>query len=329
MTGRLVPFSHGAAGQLYVPEVQGAAAYEASWGGARILFPAALAPGGKRRCVVLLGLAMGACHSAEIPAISSPLDVGHPTGDRGPDWRGPGSDDAGPPNDSSPTDTTLGHAFGRHPGDTPAGVIFPTASQAERDAVTAAFYETWKSRYLESACRPGEYRVRSYPATGPWTVSEAHGYGMVFAAVMAGHDPQARALLDGLFAYAAGHPSGRTPALMSWAQDEGCADVEGNDSATDGDLDIAYALLLADRQWGSAGSEGASLNYLAQARRVIAAILAAEIHPQSSILLGDWVDLADGAVARAWRPGQIVHDRRPVAGVCGRLTGADLARGGR
>ena len=48
-------------------------------------------------------------------------------------------------------------------------------------------------------------------------------------------------------------------------------------SATDGDLDIAFGLLLADKQWGSAGA----INYLAEARKVIAAIKMFEMNQNS------------------------------------------------
>ena len=36
VTARLVPFSHGAAGQLHVPEVAGATTYEARLGGVNV-----------------------------------------------------------------------------------------------------------------------------------------------------------------------------------------------------------------------------------------------------------------------------------------------------
>ena len=40
-------------------------------------------------------------------------------------------------------------------------------------------------------------------------------------------------------------------------------------SATDGDMDIAYSLLLADKQWGSDGE----IDYLKQGKKVIDAIM--------------------------------------------------------
>jgi len=64
-------------------------------------------------------------------------------------------------------------------------------------------------------------------------------------------------------------------------------DSTGNDSAFDGDADIAYGLLLADKQWGSEGR----VNYQAAADTVITAILASTIGPTSRLpLFGDWVD---------------------------------------
>jgi hypothetical protein len=66
--------------------------------------------------------------------------------------------------------------------------------------------------------------------------------------------------------------------------------ISGDDnSAFDGDCDIAYALLLADRQWGSGG-----IDYRAAADQTLAAILASTIGLDSHLpLLGDWEDASD------------------------------------
>lgn len=197
-----------------------------------------------------------------------------------------------PPPDAAPRDAArpadagggLGRPFGTHGGYHPEGVLFPGRGQAELDAAVAAFYGTWTARYLEPACAAGQWRVKSTPSTEAHTVSEAHGYGMLLTVIMAGQDPDARARFDGLFAYFDQHRSSVDAGLMAWAQDAACRNVMGDASATDGDLDIAYALLLADRQWGSAGP----IDYAREARRVIDAILAAEVHPAGSLLIGDW-----------------------------------------
>jgi len=199
----------------------------------------------------------------------------------------PAGDDVPAPD--APVSTALGHPFGTHTPYAP-GTQLPDHPQAELDAATTGFYATWKAAYLVAGCTPGDYRVKTMPATATeFTVSEGHGYGMLIAAIIAGHDPDARAIFDGLYHYYASHWSTAHPGLMAWAQDAACADIEGADSATDGDFDIAYALLLADRQWGSTGA----IDYATAAHAIIAASLDAEVHPASSILVGDWADATD------------------------------------
>src|SRR5262249_36018483 len=144
---------------------------------------------------------------------------------------------------------TASHPFGTHSGYTTGGVIFPSNhSRADLDAATTTYYDKWKAQYLVAGCGPGQYRGEG-SSSGPYTVSEAHGYGMLITVIMAGHDPKARDIFDGMYAYYAAHGSTNNKTLMAWAQDEQCANTGGADSATDADLDIAYALLLADRQW--------------------------------------------------------------------------------
>jgi endo-1,4-beta-D-glucanase Y len=116
------------------------------------------------------------------------------------------------------------------------------------------------------------------------TVSEGQGYGMIIVALMAGYDTQAQKIFRGLWQFSRAHPSAIDARLMGWRVPP---DAAGNDSAFDGDCDIAYALLLADKQWGSSGP----INYRAAAKRVIAGILQSTIGPQSRLpMLGDWVD---------------------------------------
>jgi endo-1,4-beta-D-glucanase Y len=225
------------------------------------------------------------------------MGIGQPTYDRrqhvtGPaDWGGSsldGADDAGAVEPVS--EPELGVPFGIHPAYFETGVLFPTNhEQADLDKTTRDFYDTWKSLYLKPACKPGQYLVKSSPATDQWTVSEGHGYGMVITAIMAGHDHDAHLIFNGLYAYYDEHRSTGSPDLMAWAQDSSCNNADGADSATDGDMDIAYALLLADKQWGSDGA----INYLAEGKRIIAAILAADIHPADTILVGDWATSDD------------------------------------
>jgi endo-1,4-beta-D-glucanase Y len=102
---------------------------------------------------------------------------------------------------------------------------------------------------------------------------------------MAGYDPNAQTYFDGLYNYYRAHPSENNHDLMAWKQLTGCVNSSDSNSASDGDLDMAYGLLLADRQWGSAGP----VNYFQAALRIIDAIRQDEIHPVTlAVKLGDW-----------------------------------------
>lgn len=180
------------------------------------------------------------------------------------------------------------------------GVIKPShVSQEELDQATIELYDEWKDKYIkEKPDSEGRYYV--WYSDGDWfqygseeekiatTVSEAHGYGMLIVATMAGYDPEAKKLFDGMFHYFEEHRSAINPNLMAWQQGEKngkTMNISGVDSATDGDMDIAYALLIADRQWGSDGK----INYLAEALKVIGALMDSCIDPEKYIIrVGDW-----------------------------------------
>ncbi|MFD0712523.1 glycosyl hydrolase family 8 [Paenibacillus sp. GCM10027626] len=202
------------------------------------------------------------------------------------------------------------------------GTIKPShVTQAEMDATVKRLYDEWKKKYLkQNPYAPDQYYV--WYADGDWfedgeiTVSEAHGYGMLITAIMAGHDAEAKKYFDGMYRYFKAHPSEINPELMAWQQaDNGTAiiDINGADSATDGDMDIAYALLLAHEQWGSAGE----INYFAQARKLIDAIMQSEVNQTEwTLRIADWA--TDGKYAGATRPSdfmlQHMKDYRIVSG---------------
>src|ERR1044072_216140 len=74
---------------------------------------------------------------------------------------------------------------------------------------------------------------------------------MLISALMAGADPDARDVFDGILRYVLAHPSSGHPDLHAAQQDGAGRDVGGANSATDGDLDTACGLLPGDRQWGA------------------------------------------------------------------------------
>ncbi len=166
----------------------------------------------------------------------------------------------------------------------------------ELNAEVAAAYRRWKARYLAAAGSEPDghprYRVVMTGEDAGATVSEGQGYGMIVVALMAGEEAEAQRLFDGLWELAADHPSEADPRLMDWhVPPDESAEPGEDDSAFDGDCDIAYALLLAEEQWGSQGR----VDYRARALEVLAGILDSTIGPDSRLpLLGDWVD-PDGA----------------------------------
>jgi putative cell wall-binding protein/endo-1,4-beta-D-glucanase Y len=187
---------------------------------------------------------------------------------------------------------TATRPFGSHLVELAPGAALPPGGAAAADADTASAYAAWKAKYVVAGCGAGRYYVDASTSTASMVVSEGQGYGMVVTALMAGEDPAARAVFDGLYRFVDDHPSEVDPALMAWHQGADCQSIPGDaGSATDGDLDIAFALLLADTQWGSAGA----VDYAAEAGTLIAAIERSEFNPQTHLpLLGDWPAPGDG-----------------------------------
>src|SRR5262249_32136088 len=93
------------------------------------------------------------------------------------------------------------------------------------------------------------------------------------------------------------HPSTIDARLMDWKvpADE-TLDADGNDSAFDGDADMALGLVLAQEQWGNGGR----FDYGAEAAQMIGGIRDTTDGPSSRLpMLGDWVD-PNGATYSQW-----------------------------
>jgi endo-1,4-beta-D-glucanase Y len=120
-------------------------------------------------------------------------------------------------------------------------------------------YNDWKSRFVTSDGAGGYQRVfyDENPQEAHWTVSEGIGYGMLLAVNMA-----ERSLFDNLWLYSRLHENAN--GLMKW-KIRADGTPQAQDSATDADEDMAFALLCADKQWGSEGA----INYLQEAITII------------------------------------------------------------
>ncbi|MFI9381592.1 glycosyl hydrolase family 8 [Kutzneria sp. NPDC052558] len=156
--------------------------------------------------------------------------------------------------------------------------VMPSATPAARDAAVKKQYDSWKKAYLRAAC--GGYLVYATDdAPNKGTVSEAQGYGMNIVPLMAGYDTNARAEFDGLWKVVQDHRDSK--GMMQWEIDgKSCkyADSGTPDSATDGDLDVGYGLILADKQWGG---------YTAAAKDWLARFYAADVAPDGHLKCED------------------------------------------
>ncbi len=122
---------------------------------------------------------------------------------------------------------------------------FPTYNT---DTVETA-YQNWKAKFFD-----GTKIIR--PENGNDTVSEGIAYGMLIGVFM---DDQP--LFDALWTYAKAHPSPKNDGLMTFCIPAGASSCSGNGSATDADEDMAYALLMASKQWtsGTYGSDAITM----------------------------------------------------------------------
>lgn len=204
-------------------------------------------------------------------------------------------------NDSASQPTGPAVPFGSHMKAYAPGTILPAVAPATMDAAVVSFYTKWKANFLVSA---GSYGLAVRTNADYPYVAEAQGYGMELTALMAGADPSAQASFDGILKYVLAHPSSINPALHAAEQNASFVSVNGGDSATDGDMSIAYALLLADKQWGSAGT----YNYKQLAVSRINAIKVSEMNPVTKLpTLGDW-NTAGDSLYNSTRPSDFMID---------------------
>jgi endo-1,4-beta-D-glucanase Y len=136
------------------------------------------------------------------------------------------------------------------------------------DADISTSWTTYKSKLVVSAT--GGMRVQR-PENSNDTVSEGIAYGMLMSVVMAD-----KATFDGLWGFAKTKRNGSS--LMSWhLNSDGSVASGGAGAASDADEDMAFALVMADKQWGG---------YTSDATTQIAAILNKEVS-SSNVFLPD------------------------------------------
>jgi endo-1,4-beta-D-glucanase Y len=181
---------------------------------------------------------------------------------------------------------------GPTPATASASFPFPQSRQSSRctypsrydNADVTAAYQQWKSDTVTSSGANGFLRVQRPNDPGlaaGSTVSEGIGYGMLIAAYMNDQD-----LFDNLWKYEQHWTD--ASGLMNWyiAADGSGLGPNGSGAATDADEDMAFALVMADRQWGGKGS--LAKGYLAYAVAQIQAIWKSEILDGKLPRPGEW-----------------------------------------
>jgi endo-1,4-beta-D-glucanase Y len=203
---------------------------------------------------------------------------------------------AGSPLSRGPTPPMNGTNFPFPQNRQSANCIYPTAYN-NNDVMTA--YAKWKADLVVSDSKSGGQRVQrtstdgvsaSTPANS--TVSEGIGYGLIIAVYMGD-----QTLFNNLWKYEQTHldPNG----LMNWSIDSSGNTTMGNGmtlgggGATDADEDMAWALVMADKQWGSSGT----YNYLNLAKTQISAVWNHEIYQSKLAGPGD-----------SWGPTDLFND---------------------
>ncbi len=145
---------------------------------------------------------------------------------------------------------------------------------------TQSAYDSWKSTFLVAGS-PGQ-RVQR-PENGNDTVSEGIGYGMLAAVYM-----NDQTTFDLLLQYQQAHLDSK--GLMNWhITSSGATASDGSFSATDGDEDIAFAMLMASDQWAATPT----YDYLAMGRAMIESIRMYSLFSDGTLENGDNFNTAD------------------------------------
>ncbi|MBN2038219.1 MAG: hypothetical protein JW768_15870 [Chitinispirillaceae bacterium] len=152
------------------------------------------------------------------------------------------------------------------------GIRATTASSSDVQSV----FDQWMRDYYEES--GNEARIKWDDKSK--TVSEGVAYGMLIMACMDNSQNNTRDEFDKLWAY---YKRWRNDhGVMHW-KINGFSNVEGQNGATDAELDAAVALILAHRQWGSE-------QYRTDAGELVGKIWQYEVNADKYIKPGDMWD---------------------------------------
>lgn len=147
-------------------------------------------------------------------------------------------------------------------------------------------YNQWKKAYVGGKSQ--KYVKNNNGSGATYVTSEGQGYGMLATVLAAKKGANTHTTYNQMYAYYRAHRISSKDALMTWRQASRSGKLKSvgseKNSATNGDLDIAYSLILADKKWGSKKT-----NYKAAAKTLLKAIKKREINTTTYLpKMGNW-----------------------------------------
>lgn len=131
-------------------------------------------------------------------------------------------------------------------------------------------YDIWLKGYYEES--GNQARIKFDEPEN--TVSEGIGYGMLIMVYMDNEKNNTKSKFDKLWSYYKSHSSN---GLMHWKIQGFTNNTPGTGAATDAELDVAVALIMANKQWGDE-------SYLNDAKTLISNIYSQEV--KNNLLVG-------------------------------------------
>ncbi len=161
-----------------------------------------------------------------------------------------------------------------------------TVSVQAKTSHAVTLYNQWKKAYV--AGKSQKYVKNNNGSGQVYATSEGQGYGMLATVLAAKKGANTHTTFNQMYSYYRAHRISSKNPLMTWRQAKRSGKLKSvgseKNSATDGDLDIAYSLILADKKWGSKKT-----NYRAAAKSLLKAIKAKEINKTTYLpKMGNW-----------------------------------------
>ncbi len=142
--------------------------------------------------------------------------------------------------------------------------VLNSGEQGDANAATLDFWHKWRDRWIVQFGSNSKRVMFQEPGTSiqDETVSEGIGYGMLLCVYMNDTDDHGR--FDDLFQYYKDHLNSN--GLMNYKLNaDGTPTADGVGDATDGDEDVAAALIFANKKWG----DGGRWNYTYEVQKVL------------------------------------------------------------